>query len=78
MAAVEAAAMETATMETATMETATMEAAVMPAAAEAETDHRSADIGRTVAAIIGAIGSAGGGNERRTHADKDAGRSWRS
>src|ERR1700748_561296 len=84
MAAVEATTVEAAAMEAATVETTAMPATV-PAAAEAETDHRSADIGRAIAAIvgvvIGAVGITGPGRaigNRRADTDKHAGRSRRS
>src|ERR1700678_2444317 len=80
-----AAAMEAAAMEPTTVEPATVESTAMEAAAEAETDHRSADIGGAIAAIVGAvvgaIGVAGRGSaidRRRADADKDASRSRRS
>src|SRR5579872_3745358 len=83
MAAVDAAAVEATAMEAA-MEAATVEA-IVPAPAEAETDHRSAEIGGPISAIvrvvIGAIGIAhrsGRVSQPCTHANEDAGRSRRS
>src|SRR5580698_6326200 len=75
----------TAAVEAATVEPTTVEAAAVEAAAEAEPDHRSTDIGRPIAAIVGVVvgtirvaGRPSGGNQRRTDADEHTRRSRRS